>query len=90
MGSNLKELVDWTYENKSWVAISENTTTIEGTTVYERIYKRPHGGPWYQIKDVWLEKNGCVAYIISCWALPANFTKSEHDFEVIINSFKTE
>ena len=91
-GSSLKSVYEETYEN-TWISqyvkshtISEGTITVDGVTAYERVYKRPHGEPWYQIRDVWLEKGGRI-YILSCWATPDSFDEAQHEFNLIINSF---
>lgn len=89
-GSNIKDVFDQTYRNyanKSLVAMSEKTYTTGGSIAYEKVYKRPHGEPWYQIRDVWLEKNGTI-YIISCSAFPQSFARAQEDFDEIISSFK--
>jgi hypothetical protein len=91
-GSDLKSVYDQTYEN-TWISqyvksytISERTITVDGVTAYERVYKRPHGEPWYQIMDVWLEKEGRI-YVLSCWATPDSFYEAEDEFNLIISSF---
>jgi hypothetical protein len=68
------------------VAISEGTAVVDGVTAYERVYKMPHGEPWFQIRDLWLEQGGRI-YILSCWALPNNFDEAQSDFDTIIQSF---
>jgi len=88
-GVSLKSLFDQTYEDKSYVMISDDTATINGIQAYIKVYKKPHGEPWYQVKDVWLEKDGEV-YIISCWALPSGFAELQDKFNIIIDSFTIE
>jgi hypothetical protein len=77
-GSNLRRVYDETYSN-TWISqyvksytIAESIITVDGVTAYERVYKRPHGEPWYQIRDIWLEKEGRI-YVLSCWASPDSF-----------------
>lgn len=85
---NLKQVFNDTYSsfNQSNIQfLSEKSTTVDGVIAYEKIYKMPHGEPWYQIRDVWLEKNGKI-YIICCWTLPGNFEKAQKEFDMIINS----
>ncbi len=67
-------------------AISERTLIVDGVTAFERIYRKPHGEPWYQIRDVWLVK-GSQVYIISCWAPPEKFAAHQADFDLVVNSF---
>ncbi len=88
----MKEVYEQSYQN-SWIreyveenTISEGTTTVDGVTAYEKGYKRPHGEPWYQMRDVWLEKDG-EDYILSCWAIPDDFDEAQEDFNLIIESF---
>ena len=93
---NLKEDFDAAYSSLSrssqasgallFQEISERNLTVDGVTAYEKVYKIPHGEPYYQIRDVWLDKNGKI-YIISCRAFPNNFNQSQNDFDTIINSF---
>ena len=92
----LKKTFDNTYtslsqssrvSNKSlFQNLSERIYTIDGVTAYEKVYKIPHGEPYYQIRDVWIYKNGKI-YIISCRAFPKNFNQCQNDFNIIINSF---
>jgi PsbP-like protein len=92
----LKNAFDGTYASLSqssmasgaslFQEISERILTVDGVTAYEKVYNIPHGEPYYQIRDVWLDKNGKI-YIISCRAFPNNFNKSQNDFDLIINSF---
>lgn len=39
---------------------------------YEIRYRRPWGEPWWQFRDIWLEKDG-VVYVLSFHAAPAAF-----------------
>lgn len=90
--SSLKSVCEETYKT-TWISqyvkshtISEGTITVDGVTAYERVYQRPHGEPWYQIRDVWLEKGGRI-YILSCWATPGSFDEAQDEFNLIISSF---
>ena len=90
--STLKEVYEQSYQN-SWIreyveenTISEGTTTVDGVTAYEKVYKRPHGEPWYTMREIWLEKDG-RSYILSCWAYPNAFDEAQEDFNLIIESF---
>lgn len=91
-GSSLKEVYEQTYQG-TWIreyvksnTVSEGTITVDGVKAYEKVYKRPHGEPWYQMRDVWLEKGGRI-YILSCWATPNSFDEAQEDFNLIIDSF---
>jgi hypothetical protein len=86
-GSSLQDVFEQAYQNiDQAVAISEGTAVVDGVTAYEKVYKLPHGEPWFQIRDLWLEK-GSTIYIISCWALPDHFDEAQVDFDTIVNSF---
>jgi hypothetical protein len=86
-GSSLQDVFEQAYQNiDQAVAISEGTAVVDGVTAYERVYKLPHGEPWFQIRDLWLEQGGTI-YIISCWALPSHFDEAQADFDIITASF---
>jgi hypothetical protein len=54
---------------------------------YEITYKRPWGEPWWQFRDIWLEKDG-VIYVLSFHALPGSFATYSGTFEQILKSFQ--
>jgi hypothetical protein len=93
---DLKEIFNSTYSALSnkynsanatiFQEISEGNLTVDGVTAYEKVYKLPHGEPYYQIRDIWLKKNNTI-YIISCRTFPSNYNESQNDFNIIINSF---
>jgi hypothetical protein len=87
-GSSLQNIYKNSYSNisNSTTFLNESTITIDGVTAYSKIYKKGLGESLFQIKDIWLEKNGNI-YVISCRALFGNFEKSQDNFDVIINSF---
>jgi hypothetical protein len=66
--------------------LSTRTLTVDGVTAYEKIYQRPHGEAWQQLRDIWLQK-GNTLYVISCRALPERFAAVQADFNRIIGSF---
>lgn len=92
MTNNLKDTFDQTYNSlkqdkgELYQEISQKTFMVDGVVAYEKVYKIPHGEPWFQVRDVWIEKNGMI-YILSCWCIPEDFNKSQDDFNLIINSF---
>ncbi len=53
----------------------------------EKSYNRPWGEPWWQFRDVWLEKNG-VIYILSCQTTPGSMTERSSTFDQILDSFQ--
>lgn len=54
---------------------------------YEITYKRPWGEPWWQFRDVWLEKDG-VIYVLSFYASPNSFESYTDTFDQILESFR--
>jgi hypothetical protein len=54
---------------------------------YEITYTRPWGEPWWQFRDIWLEKDGMV-YVLSCHAQPDAFATYAGVCEQIIDSFR--
>lgn len=57
-----------------------------GLTGFEISYQRPWGEPWWQFRDIWLEK-GAMIYVLSFHAPPAAFDKYRDDFDLILKSF---
>jgi hypothetical protein len=53
------------------------------------MYRKPHGEPWYQVREVWLQKNGKI-YVISCWAFPSSFEANQPAFNLIVDSFRVK
>lgn len=54
---------------------------------YEITYKRPWGEPWWQFRDVWLEKDGAI-YVLSFYASPNSFESYTDTFDQILESFR--
>jgi hypothetical protein len=52
---------------------------------YEITYRRPWGEPWWNFRDIWLEKDG-VIYLLSFHATPNSFETYKDTFEEIIAS----
>ena len=53
----------------------------------EITYQRPWGEPWWQFRDLWVEKDA-VIYVLSFHASPNDFEQDQDDFDLILNSFK--
>jgi hypothetical protein len=53
----------------------------------EITYQRPWGEPWWQFRDIWVEKNA-VIYVLSFHGSPNDFEKYKNDFDLILQSFK--
>jgi hypothetical protein len=54
---------------------------------YEITYKRPWGEPWWQFRDIWLERNS-VIYVLSFYTPPNSFETYSDTFEQILESFQ--
>lgn len=54
---------------------------------FEITYKRPWGEPWWQFRDVWLEKDG-VVYLLSFRAYPTSFADYTETFDTVLDSFQ--
>jgi hypothetical protein len=93
-GATLKQVYDSTYQqfaqqDSSFKAISDTTTTVDGTTAYVNTHTVNVDGVQKQEKAVWLEKNGNI-YVILCGALPSVFESQQANFNAIINTFKVQ
>jgi hypothetical protein len=54
---------------------------------YEMTYKRPWGEPWWQFRDIWLEKGGAI-YVLSFYASSESFETYADTFNQILESFQ--
>jgi len=54
---------------------------------YEITYKRPWGEPWWQFRDIWLEKDA-VVYVLSFRTAPDSFDTYSDPFDQILESFR--
>lgn len=52
----------------------------------EITYQRPWGEPWWQFRDIWIERNA-VIYVLSFHGSPNDFETYKDDFELILQSF---
>lgn len=89
-GKSLEEMVNGAYDilkNYQDSEISQGPVTVNERTGIEKIYRRPHGEPWYQVRDTWLEKNEQV-YILSCWAIPSIYEDSLEEFNLILHTLQ--
>lgn len=55
----------------------------------EITYQRPWGEPWWQFRDIWMEKDA-VIYVLSFHGSPNDFETYKDDFELILQSFNFE
>ena len=61
-----------------------DNSTLSGLEIS---YQRPWGEPWWQFRDIWLEKDA-VIYILSFHGSPGDFETYHDDFDLILQSFK--
>ena len=54
---------------------------------YEITYRRPWGEPWWQFRDIWLEKDS-VIYVLSFYASPNSFETYSDTFAQMLESFQ--
>jgi hypothetical protein len=66
--------------------VSQQEFDISTLSGLEITYQRPWGEPWWQFRDIWVERNA-VIYVLSFHAPPNSFTKNRNDFDSILNSF---
>lgn len=87
-GQELLDLVNASYailKNYPNSELSLQEFTIKGNKAVEKIYKRPRGEPWYQVKDVWMEKNR-ETFILSCYSYPNEYNNNAQIFSEILSS----
>jgi hypothetical protein len=89
--SSLEEVYQQTYENIVLAypnEIKENQTGLSGEPALERVYPYFSGEPRYDIRDLWLEKDG-FAYILSCRARSnLEIDLYQQDLQGILDSFQ--
>ncbi len=60
-----------------------NSGTLSGPEI---TYQRPWGEPWWQFRDIWVEKDA-VIYVLSFHGSPNDFETYKDDLELILQSF---
>ena len=58
--------------NHYWRVSSMQPVTIDGRASREVIFKKPHGEPYYAMRDVWVPAEG-GAYIVTCLTYASSF-----------------
>jgi hypothetical protein len=66
--------------------VSDRTIMVDGVTAVEKVYQKPSGGAWYQIREVWFEKNSKI-YMIACRTIPSWYDEHLPEFNLIVDSF---
>jgi hypothetical protein len=90
-GSSLAEIYQQTYQEIGQAypdEVKENQVRLKDQPAQERVYPYFSGEPRYDIRDLWLEKNG-YAYILSCRkrsSLEADLYRQ--DLQGILDSFQ--
>jgi|YNPBryantNP2012_1023418.scaffolds.fasta_scaffold01527_9 hypothetical protein len=87
-GAGLEERFTRAYQTTEpkIVEISRQPFARGGLSGYEIIYKRPWGEPWWQFRDIWLEKDG-VIYVLSFHTSPFSFAEHQPINDQIVDSF---
>ncbi|NYZ79287.1 hypothetical protein H0N99_04020 [Candidatus Micrarchaeota archaeon] len=75
------------YSDDIYALLQESNITVNGLRGYEYISTLDRGDHVQKSKRAILLR-GQTAHIITCSAVPSTFSKSEPDFDTIINSFK--
>ena len=66
--------------------VSQQKTDRGALSGLEITYQRPWGEPWWQFRDLWVERDA-VIYVLSLHAAPNDFEQHQDDFDLILNSF---
>jgi hypothetical protein len=87
-GAGLEERFTQAYQSAvpEIIEVSRQPFERGGLSGYEIIYKRPWGEPWWQFRDIWLEKDA-VIYVLSFHASPFSFEKYTAINDQIVDSF---
>lgn len=85
-GDDLETMYKQTYASiKSDIRdVVESIAVIDNSSAFEINYSRPFGDPWWEFRDIWLEKEG-NAYVLSAHAL--NLDSYQNEVDSIIDSF---
>jgi hypothetical protein len=59
-------------ENHAWRIDEEQTITVSGRSAREILFKKPHGEPYYAMRDVWMPVEG-GAYIVTCLTYASSY-----------------
>ncbi len=93
MGTDLQMAYNQNYatffNNTSNLKISEANITLNNNTALENTYITTSNGTQIEMMAVWVSQNGQI-YVILCGAPPNNFENQQNNFNMIINSFKSQ
>ena len=86
-GQTMEEIFDLAYQKGPDIEnASKNKFELNEISGIELTYRRPWGEPWWQFRDIWLEKDGLV-YVLSFHAYPDDFESNSIVFNQILDSF---
>ena len=92
-GESLTKMMAASYEylhaNYSEYEISQQEIEFQDQPAVEKIYRRPRGEAWYQLRDTWLEREGTV-WIISCSTIPDHYDEMLPAFDAALNGLHFE
>jgi predicted Zn-dependent protease len=92
-GSDLNSVYDANYAtffNKTvYQRVSEGNITVSGSNALENIYKTNTTDDQRQYRAVWLSSNNNI-YVILCVAKQTDFEAQQANFNLIVNSFKSQ
>jgi hypothetical protein len=77
------------FNNTTNQRVSEANITVNNNKAFENVYITTTGGVQSEMRAVWLSQNGKI-YVILCGAIPSNFDKEQKNFDLVINSFKSQ
>ena len=77
------------FNNTYYQRVSEGNITINGQNALENIYKTNSTVDPKQYRAVWLDENGTI-YVILFSAKVSDFDNQQNNFNLILNSFKSQ
>jgi len=86
-GETLESRFDLAYKKGPQIE-DVSTSPFERDTLsgIDITYKRPWGEPWWQFRDIWLEKDG-VLYVLSLHTTPNKFESYAETFSLFLDGF---
>ena len=58
--------------DRAWHIESEQQVTVDGRLSRQVVYRKPHGEPYYAVRDVWVPAEG-GAYVVTCLTYASSF-----------------
>jgi hypothetical protein len=92
-GSDLNNVYSQNYakffNNTNYQRVSEGNITINGQNALENIYKTNSTVDPKQYRAIWLDENGTI-FVILFSAKVSDFDNQQNNFNLILNSFKSQ